>query len=448
MIRRTARGRSGITLTEILISIMILGIGVVSLATLFPLGLIRMRNAQRLTRGAFLVESAQADLGIRNLLSQNSFLGNQNVAQWFFSATSGQYNPFVQDTPSYGADWFGPPAGVSRTAGPGLPIAYDPLWRTVTGVYLSPTLASPPEMRFGQGVGFGGAAGLIRNDPNAGSGPATASAHGLQRITNFDPSFPASTIYSAFISPEDMVLQDPKGQYQDPNGAAGVRLASPSTVVPADVQTNYGPTFEWRYSWFFTGQQSDYSNATVFDGEIVLCENRPFAYDTTPSPLGAGSVYQATGETTVEAVWGYTGSIDPNAPSLGAGAGYGSPSARRTALLRWPASLPDPDVRVGGWIADVTYERDARVLGAGRFPYLYQPQRCYWYQVGKKSEVSASPAFGGDTTTYRQMTVFVTTPLRALTPISFGATPQPFHVEAALIMPSVVNVYPRTVYTR
>ena len=38
------RRRAGITLTEILISIMILGIGMVSLATLFPIGLLRLRE--------------------------------------------------------------------------------------------------------------------------------------------------------------------------------------------------------------------------------------------------------------------------------------------------------------------------------------------------------------------------------------------------------------------
>ncbi len=45
MIRRGTRGRAGITLTEILISIMIMGVGLVSLATLFPLGLLRLRAA-------------------------------------------------------------------------------------------------------------------------------------------------------------------------------------------------------------------------------------------------------------------------------------------------------------------------------------------------------------------------------------------------------------------
>lgn len=461
MTRRAPRGRSGITLTEILISILILGVGVVSLATLFPLGLIRMRNAQRLTRGGFLVESAMADLGVRNLLAQASFLNNPVVASWYFGSVSGQYNPFIQDTPSYGADW-GPaatPAGVFRGdvsgsppgggPGPGLPVAYDPPWRTVTGIY--PTGAVGTEARFGQGVGFGGAAGLVRDDPNPGSGPRTASAHGLQRVTNFDVSFLAQTVLKTFISPEDLVLQEAKGQYQDPNSAAGTFMGSPSTVVPdlsaVVAGTAAEPTVEWRYSWFFTCQQSDYSNATIFEGDIVLCENRPFGLDTTSSPFAAGSsVYQATGETTVEAVWGYTAAPDSNAPA------YGSPSARRTVLLRWPASLPDPDVRVGGWIADVTYERDSRVIDptkGNRFPYLYPAQRCYWYQVSKKSEVTASAQFVTGEIAYRQITVFVTTPLRAMSRMNFTVSPVvPYHVEAALVMPSVVNVYPRTVYTR
>ncbi len=52
MIRRGVRGRAGITLTEILISIMIMGVGLVSLATLFPLGLMRLRAAAIRSRSA------------------------------------------------------------------------------------------------------------------------------------------------------------------------------------------------------------------------------------------------------------------------------------------------------------------------------------------------------------------------------------------------------------
>ena len=65
---------AGITLTEILISILILGVGLVSLATLFPIGLLRLREAQRQTRSAYLFQSATADVESRGLLSSNSFI--------------------------------------------------------------------------------------------------------------------------------------------------------------------------------------------------------------------------------------------------------------------------------------------------------------------------------------------------------------------------------------
>ena len=65
--------RRGITLTEILISILILGVGLVSLATLFPIGLLRLREAQRQTRSAYLYESAAADVAARGLLNTSSF---------------------------------------------------------------------------------------------------------------------------------------------------------------------------------------------------------------------------------------------------------------------------------------------------------------------------------------------------------------------------------------
>jgi hypothetical protein len=456
MIRRAAtpRARSGITLTEILISILIMGVGVISLATLFPLGLMRLRNASRMTRGSFLAESAVSDLGTRNLLAQGSFLGLPAIAQCYVT-TSGQYNPWLQDTPSYGADWNTAPFGVTRTIGPGLPVAYDPLWRAAcngSGLYLPPLTAAgnnPPEARFGQGVWAGGA-GFVRTDPDGNP----ASAHGLQRLTNMPPAFNA-VVYQTFVSPEDYILQDPKGAYQDPNAAAGTRLTGVSPVVPD--MTNGVPDNEWRYSWLFTGQQSDAANGTVFDGDVVVCENRAFGIDAVTSPFG-GTAYQVTGETVVEAVWGFSAAPDTRYNPTGNYAPYGSPSARRTVLLRWPSSMPDPDVKVGGWIADVTYERNATVQNTGTrwanlggtsppTSSLYPAQRCYWYQIAKRTDPTVDTlGLGGQT--YRQMTVWTTTPLRAMTPMNYGPPATPAHVEAALIMPSVVNVYPRTVYTR
>ena len=59
------RRRSGITLTEILIAILIMAVGLASLATLFPLGLLRLRDAARYSRSSYLAQSASADISAR-----------------------------------------------------------------------------------------------------------------------------------------------------------------------------------------------------------------------------------------------------------------------------------------------------------------------------------------------------------------------------------------------
>ncbi len=92
MIENAARPglRRGITLVEILISILILGVGLVSLATLFPIGLLRLREAQRQSRSAYLYESAAADVTARGLLNPTSFayadfLNGTTYTNWYYS---------------------------------------------------------------------------------------------------------------------------------------------------------------------------------------------------------------------------------------------------------------------------------------------------------------------------------------------------------------------------
>src|SRR3954454_1859144 len=100
-----AMSRSGVTLIEILISILILGVGMISLATLFPLGLLRLREAQRSVRSSFLIDSAEADVESHNLLDKNSFL-NPVFSPWYSlpAFTPYPYNPWIQDTPTFGGD--------------------------------------------------------------------------------------------------------------------------------------------------------------------------------------------------------------------------------------------------------------------------------------------------------------------------------------------------------
>ncbi len=213
---------AGITLVEIMISIMILGIGLVSLATLFPIGLLRLREAQRQTRSAYLLESAASDMAARGLLTSQSFtyadLINYQYSQapfnfpfplWYVTATAptvpGGYNPLTHDSGTYGPRIpyvpanpdpnagigdFGP---LSASGGYGLPFAYDPLWRyqtsypaapppplPPTGVYLDPVGLTTPEARFGSGIY------ALRYET---SDNLPASAHGLQRLTNFNRAY-------------------------------------------------------------------------------------------------------------------------------------------------------------------------------------------------------------------------------------------------------------------
>jgi hypothetical protein len=499
---RRARGRAGITLTEILIAILILGVGMVSLATLFPIALLRLRDAARYSRSTYLGQAAEADLSSRGLLTASSF-----VATGSFYTTSGYYVPLIQDTPAYKADWAAAASGAGAYAGggglgtattslayvtgttvgntvtpnanypsingPGLPFAYDPLWRYqtisvangTTGYYLGDTF----EARFGAGLGF------IQNDPD-GNPP---SAHGLPRLSNFTATMLSSAaIPGIFVSPEDVVWQETNNQQTTIAGnsitlGAGTTPAAigaaPSPVLPdlsISRDTNNNPTYQpvndFHYSWMFTGQLINSSNQGSFDGNIVVFENRPFGISqpaTTPNPPGNPfQTYQVDGEFVVEAIFGHSANILPT-PGGAIKAGYGV-GANRTVLLRWYASQPDPIVKVGDWIADVTYERvqstvQSRWWGTSTTPNgVGNPtnngewdnlpaQRCYWYQVQKVQQAIPDPYLGVN---YRSMVVYVSQTLQSRTLLTAVGTPAV--VNAALIAPSVVNVIPTTVFVR
>jgi hypothetical protein len=205
---------------------------------------------------------------------------------------------------------------------------------------------------------------------------------------------------------------------------------------------------DWRFTWMFTGRQSDVTSGTAFFGDIVVWENRPFAIDTVTTPLTAPSSpwYSVAGEPVVEGVFGYGGTLVPMAGSTTQGYGRASD---RVVLLRWPSSVADPEIRVGSWIADVTYERNLTVSNTRFVAGDYPGQRCYWYQVVKKSSVDDEANGAGlQTAGYRAMTVWTATPLKAKTLLASGTPPQPVHVNAALVSPYVVNVVPRTLYSR
>ena len=98
-------------------------------------------------------------------------------------------------------------------------------------------------------------------------------------------------------------------------------------------------------------------------------------------------------------------------------------------LLRWFATQPDPVVKAGDWIADVTYEREPDA-GHSRFYSATRPigwpnpfnngewdnlpaQRCFWYQVQKVMPARVRPRLPAPP--YRSMIVYVDRTLEART---------------------------------
>jgi hypothetical protein len=300
----------------------------------------------------------------------------------------------------------------------------------------------------------------------------------LQRITNFNrpfttdaagneiPVMPASlNVPSIFVSPEDVVWQESTNQKNFVGGNTGLGNnapavgTAPSPIVPdlnivQDANKNllFQSISDWRYSWMFTGQLTNAGNQACFEGNIVIFENRPFGMSHVTGLLN-NPVYQVDGETVVEAIFGHGGNIVPPG-----GPGYAT-GADRTVLLRWNAMFPDPLVRVGDWIADITYERNQAIVQSrwwqnpvptgipnasnnGEWDNL-PAQRCIWYQVQKVLPAIPDPYLGAN---YRSMVVYVNRSLQCRTVLTLEGTPAT--INAALISPYIVNVIPRTIFTR
>ena len=470
------RRRAGITLTEILISLLIFGVGLVSLATLFPLALLRIKSASDYNRSALLAQSAFNDLAARELLKPETFPSTWYHAvaiRPFGGPAVVPFNPLTHDvTPGTGqllspllpnpaaavfrgkmhpAFRIGQDQGFNIQPGPGLPVCYDPMWWAQ--VRFNQPIANPAdarrpnyatEMAIDDQARFGNGTGLVR--PGATTGSPTWAAYGLRRITNFLPfnpntverfwplTFPtADGNPNAFNMPEDIfvskedVVWQPDRQNSNP-------------IVP-DLSGG-SVTRDWVFSWMLTGQVSDAGSQTVFEGDVVVFRNRPFGFDQVP---GLGRFVPA-GEEVLEAVFGYNtpnpADFNPNTPII-----YPRGDGR-IILLRWPANQPDPQIRIGGWIADATYQRLAEFdlafypPGQARSP----GQRIAWYQIIRKSPIenetgtSSPPAQDG----YRRMTITVNTPVKYRTGWLNARTPTPL-IETAVWVPSVVNVFPRVI---
>ena len=115
-----------------------------------------------------------------------------------------------------------------------------------------------------------------------------------------------------------------------------------------------------------TAQQNNTANGAAFEGNIVVFENRPFSLDRPRwREHRLPGRRRDRGRSCVRAQHQRRAVRGQGQPGYGAG-------ADRTVLLRWPATQPDPVVKVGDFIADVTYERSQNLVYS-RFYFTIPP---------------------------------------------------------------------------
>jgi prepilin-type N-terminal cleavage/methylation domain-containing protein len=453
--------RRGVTMTEVLIAIMILGIGMTSLMTLFPIGLMKLRESRRNNRASLLAENVASDLKARDLLNRYSFAATYNATGLtggtLFDAWSADYQALADPNNAANVVQMNPASGT------GIPVVccYDPLFFSNLAFQGNPAFTNPaqivrPEFRFGRAFGND-----IRLDPDG----TAASAKGLPRLTNIWPALAApdprtgalqpgigniNTVASIFVSQDDSVFPEFENQANTKVIATNQTEFRQSPVLPLidNAATGSYSLNDWEYSWIFTGKARD---RNIFEGDLVIFHKRQFGVNTDLS----NNVNGIYGERVIEGIFGL-GSI-PMTMNNGR-FGYAAGNSRKV-LLMWPKITDSerPEIKVGGWIADVTYEpylptTTSRFLqdfdSDGRPDTQHGGQRCHWYRIVQKSEItdpgSAEPGLGG-ITNMEAIVVTVDRPVVAKTLLQKSNRGYlPVHVNAALIAPDVVSVFPIT----
>ena len=369
------------------------------------------------------------------------------------------------------------------SGGYGLPFAYDPLWRWQTdhangGIYLfdtnnpdyNTTPGVTPEARFAAGDAL---RTLVPND-NDGNGPP--SAYGLQRLTNFNrpgydntagtyiqPVMPAANfVPNIFVSPEDIVWQEATntnnvytiGGVPGPGDSRFIppqpgRARPEYSVVPGAAQLRlailldvHGPAEQFVQRRVVRWEHRRLREPALRAGPISVAGTHRLPGRRRDRGRGRLRLQQERGHRSTGYTYGY-------------GAG-----ADRTVLIRWNGSAQaDPVVKVGDFIADVTYERIQNTvthrflsfngggvpnpLNNGEWDNL-PAQRCFWYQVQKITPAQIDPSLGFP---YRSMVVYVNRKLEARTLLN-PTTGNPVYMNAVLVCPYVVNVIPQTFFVR
>ena len=141
-------------------------------------------------------------------------------------------------------------------------------------------------------------------------------------------------------------------QRQPPRAGSNISTA---LDVNGNPYRTYQPTVDWRFTWMFTGQQTDTSNGAHLRRQHRHLREPAVRHRSVATRRDL--INRVAGEVVVEAVFGYSGNVA--APGRRPHTlGYADRLRPRTApcCSAGPATSPTPRSASARWIADVTYD--------------------------------------------------------------------------------------------
>jgi prepilin-type N-terminal cleavage/methylation domain-containing protein len=251
--------RSGTTLTEVLVAIFIMAIGLMAVMTLFPVGALSMAQALRDDRAAQAAQNAAAVAEARNVRH------DPLVNNWFQRmAKPSKVDPFsmTKDNPGYD--------------GPSLPVFVDPIGAVLDPGSLNPTLGGQP---FGI--------------------PRTNITYKVNRAgTWVDTPLDSQHAYEWFSLLDDLTYLSPAS-----NPAYGVPTNNPQTDP---VQR------EGRYTWAYMLQRPRLTDPEVVSVTVVVYNARSQQVPLEPAGNVFTKVVFDRSVTQVLVPYAYAGKAKPN----------------------------------------------------------------------------------------------------------------------------------------
>lgn len=335
--------RLGVTLTEVIVSMLIMGIGVVSLATIFPASILRSIQASQLTNSAILSKNASARISFDTTVLQNTALSMSNTT--WRSLLTGAATDDPLNSPIIGVvDPFGTLAkynlpatigGINRFSG--------------VGTSINATLQDAERL-----AGLPDSWSLVREESVAGgyvtgaqqitvSAPTTVFAELSPRTTSVgDVNKPLYRLIITDVNGKTSIRRTVRAfsnntiSWVDPGGGPS-EPQLPSTFTPARARLEVR---ENRYTWMMTvRKRAADSNMTSWnaDATLVVFFNR--AFSQSDEAATAVSNFGAPGFDGKPGIAGVDDDLDGSLDTTSENNALGSDDLRTLSFTTAPATL-------------------------------------------------------------------------------------------------------------